>query len=219
LHQDSFQYLSKVWPRLKWNDSTSPISWSRVAGHSTIAILEGEQCLVFFTAGVSVLNGTVRGTIGFSADPYNPTLPPTTANPDRVAFFEYQAARLVQPNVSQGQGFWAYTDAYNKKPYAYFSSYKSANDYNHASKLTGRSDCASLNLWPYAETWAGAQGNNRYVNAQSFQIISAGKDGAFGPGTTSAATVYNPGVTSIASNQPGYDDMSNFYDRLLGIPR
>jgi prepilin-type N-terminal cleavage/methylation domain-containing protein len=214
LYQDSFQYLMKIWPRLQWNGM---IRWSGIAPLSSPVVLEGEQCLVFFTGGISVQDSSShRGVNGFNVNPYNPT----QAGGERVSFFDYQPSRLVPAGGSAPGGFWAYQDPYQKKAYAYFSSYKTSNDYNHVSKITNRSDCASLGVSPYAEVWNGATStNNKYVNPSTFQIISAGKDATFGPGTTSTATQYIPGITSLPSNAAGYDDMSNFYDKLMGISR
>jgi hypothetical protein len=96
-------------------------------------------------------------------------------------------------------------------PYAYFSSYQTRNGYN---RYIG-SDCPTLKVFPYA------QGSTQYLNPTGFQLISAGADLKFGPGS-------NPGLSPIpfwtpataastaASGPNGADDQSNFYDNLLG---
>jgi general secretion pathway protein G len=219
LHQESYQYLSRVWPRLQWRDANGqPLRkhWSHVAGYSAVAILEGEQCLVFFTGGIPAQDAAGNpATLGFSTNPYDPTDDGT----ERVSFYEYTPSLLIQPDVPEAQGYWAYLDGYGKKPYAYFSHYKTVNGYNHVSKVTGKSDCASLKVWPYAEVWNGPNASdNRYLNPDSFQIISAGRDGLFGPGTTSVQSTFRPGITSLPGDHPGHDDLSSFYDRFLGLP-
>ena len=50
----------------------------------------------------------------------------------------------------------------------------------------------------------------RYIEPNLYQIISAGRDGAFGPGGT-----WNPN-TGYASSSPGADDMANFSTAALG---
>src|SRR5207253_9071458 len=58
-------------------------------------------------------------------------------------------------------------DTYGSVPYAYFSSYKTRNGYNRFAST----DCPSLGVWPYAEALTPTV---RYLNPNTFQIISAG---------------------------------------------
>ena len=77
-------------------------------------------------------------------------------------------------------------------------------------------------------------GTPNYLNAQTAQIISAGKDGFFGPGTMvctylgvpwTGAPFWTPQNATVVYPQQsqsgifgGYDDIANFYDRQLGVP-
>jgi len=77
-------------------------------------------------------------------------------------------------------------------------------------------------VWPYAQSWAPTA---QYLNSQSFQIISAGKNLQFGLGTYPGDPNYPAGVwtpsqatTAYPVGSDGYDDIANFYDRLLGVP-
>jgi hypothetical protein len=112
------------------------------------------------------------------------------------------------------------TVALSGAPYAYFSSYKTTNGYNRYFPIN---DCASLanpaaNLpapWPYK------QGPSQFLNPNSYQIISAGADGAFGPGSNPVDTppYWSPANASLyyQNGTPGRDDQANFYDSPLGI--
>ncbi len=71
---DSFQYLSRLWPRLGGTSGTWSINWDgSTSGSSTDKwTLQGQECLVFFLGGIP---GNVGGTNvcqGFSTDPANP---------------------------------------------------------------------------------------------------------------------------------------------------
>jgi hypothetical protein len=245
LFQDSYEYIMRVWPRLNWG-TVNPggwtgIDWDGNGAPSGDQVLEGEECLVFFLGGIQS-NGNVApgrpagppGTMGFSTNPLNPAqLGGSRDNP----FFEFQSNRLVF--IRAGVPYYSYLDPYGRSdglgtrisgaPYAYFSSYKSANNYNRyytglppAPNVPllgpGVSDCATLGLWPFAESATPV----RYLNPSSFQIISAGPDSLFGPGSDPAAgPLWSPAnasnVVGYQDLQPGHDDMSNFHDRPLGI--
>src|SRR5262249_46262742 len=121
--------------------------------------------------------------------------------------------------------------------YAYFSSYKQMNGYNRYYPAFGNSDCASLfpgGVWPYAEAGSGTT-NPRYLNPNSYQIISAGADGVFAHGSPvtnyvpatgiwvfDADSMWTAGSASAYANAPAHkpyaaDDMANFYDSLIGV--
>ncbi len=195
-------------------------------------MLEGDQCLVFFLGGIPSLAGGVPNMQGFGKNPKNPAdnstpFPPN--GPNAVVapagfnppFFDFQSSRLVfmdvDPNVNPARPpFLSYLDTYglsdgagklkSGKPYAYFSSYKSANGYNRYFRdvsLTAfhsqhNSDCVTLGVWPYAEAATpgcvpdpGDASDGRllggppgkYLKANSYQIVSAGADGKFGAGS------------------------------------
>jgi len=171
-------------------------------------VLEGHECLVFFLGGIPSSSGTTRACLGFNSDSSRPTVP---GGNRRGPFFEFKNVRLVSTATTANAGFLVYLDGFTdlrpassplNKPYAYFSSSKSGNDYSRF----GTSDCTSLGVAPY-------QNGATFINPNGFQIISAGKDGLFGPG----GTTYDPKVGT--SNKNGEDDFANFSRTQLGNPQ
>jgi prepilin-type N-terminal cleavage/methylation domain-containing protein len=228
LATDSAAFLQRVWPRIVASGSTAwaagKIDWSGSKNPTNKKfILQGQECLVFFLGGIPTGQGTnVPGCTGFSTSPTNPAAHVTPGGGSIIPpFFSFDSSRL-RPGQARTLGlFYHYLDPYGKKPFAYFSSYKTQNGYNHY----GSTDCPNIAAgtasdpvpWPYAE----AGGNpGRYMNPNTFQIISAGRLGAFGSGTTNLATgpFFVKGTPMYAFGQPGYDNMSNFHDKFLGIP-
>jgi len=160
-------------------------------------VLEGEQALVFYLGGMPKVTNGIVGMVGFSTNPANPAAPPVSPTEKRLGpYFEFQTKRLVMtPN-----GFPVYTDVYGRgEPFAYFASTNT-----EGAGLYQPADCASIT--PVAPVpYIGA-------NAGSFQILSAGRDGAFG----SAGASWNP---STGTTDPkGKDDQANFSPNLLGAP-
>jgi prepilin-type N-terminal cleavage/methylation domain-containing protein len=217
LKVDSLQALTTIFPRLDFSKSFF-IDWdgSRALTRPAV-ILEGDQCLVFFLGGIPQVDPNGRPFCsGFSTNPSDPTYHVQKGGDTIAPFFEFDSSRLKRTPSN----YFSYRDTYGTMPYVYFSSYKTRNGYNRY----GTSDCASLNVWPYAEG-ASAGGLNatwRYQKPSSFQIISAGADGAFGRGSdptipNSFWTQTNAG-NSPASAGPGQDDQANFYDTTLGTP-
>jgi hypothetical protein len=183
MNQGSLAYLTAIWPRLNW----TKIDWSGGIKDFTSATLEGDQCLVYF------LNGPCGE--GFSANPTNPTEP----GGKRVGpFFEFPQERLIQR--VKGNPFLSFRDGYDKNVYAFFSSARKPNDY--------RQDCPSLKVAPYFKKGSDPV---RYYNASTFQIISAGKDGIFGPGGA-----WSPESAAKDVGPNGLDDLSNFHGDFLG---
>jgi hypothetical protein len=180
----SLAYIMALWPRLKWN---AEIDWSGGRKGFKSVKLEGDQCLVYF------LNGP-RGE-GFSTNPANPT----SAGGRRAGpFFQFDKKRLVQR--MKGSPFSSYRDGYGKNVYAFFCSGRAANNYGK--------DCPSLKVAPYFKKGSDPV---RYYNANTFQIISAGKDGIFGPGGA-----WLPASAAKDAGPNGRDDLSNFHGDFLG---
>jgi prepilin-type N-terminal cleavage/methylation domain-containing protein len=232
LYSDSLSYLTRLWPRLNFNTpQTGPngswtgIDWNHNGIQDGPVVLEGDQCLVFFLGGIQVTQAgppVVHGCEGFSTDGTNPA----QLGGSRIGpFYEFKSARLVDPfafasvnsqyagrpntaGAGLPSGYFIYLDAYGKTGFAYFSSYKSQNtSYARYATIplpgTGaiNTDCSVIPNGPYND------GVN-YYNPNSFQIISAGFDNKFGPGGTWVAGASIPLIER--------DDMSNFYDVVLG---
>jgi hypothetical protein len=235
LDRDSVDYLTKTIGRnspnftKKWQ-SQSGIQWTPVMQPGDVEILEGHQCLVFFLGGLCTQSGGQFNPVGFSTDASNPDAPPRKG--DGIGpFHEFNTNRLQVPT---GKKFFpAYIDSYSPRPngitqyYAYFSSYKKDNGYNRyrtdgsltfptsgpASTAPIMSDCVSLGLWPYASQPPGTQGGApSYLRSKDWQIICAGEDGFFGPGTdlTLPTPYYWNSVTAAKIPRGGADDFANF---------
>jgi prepilin-type N-terminal cleavage/methylation domain-containing protein len=247
LHADSLQFLQTIWPRINFNFVNKPaigsssrwngIDWNG-DGKPTPGefLLEGDQCLVFFLGGIPGVDPTTGRLFcgGFSTNPQNPAYQTLAVGSEIIQpFFDFQSDRLIslpksfRTNQSIGSSFYSYKDTYGNVPYAYFSSYKTSNGYNRYNS----SDCDSLGVWPYAQ---GLVPTPRYLNPNTFQIISAGANGAlvgtkhlgFGRGTdlTNPNSIWTPQTAGISQaiwgynndKQAGVDDQSNFYDSTLG---
>jgi hypothetical protein len=113
--------------------------------------------------------------------------------------------------------FPSYKDPWGTEmPYVYFSSGKRGNGYNPAP-----GDAPSLiRLGAYFEPGTGP---TRYIKPNGFQILSAGKNGWFGPGgpwspatATSIGDSINVGGVALTT---GADDQANFHDSKLGVPQ
>ncbi len=251
LDRDSLAFLNQVWPRLQWSVPGSQpviynrIDWNGVTGPTATQaggnptetnpqkninntfILDGGQCLVFFLGGIPLPAGSQTvGTQGFSTNPLNPAF----ASSERISpFYEFKSNRLRLSG-----SFYHYLDYHgnvndpNSKAIAYFSSYGRRNGYNRYYSQPGdSSDCHNPTLYatgetPYRGTWPLAEASGRYLNPDSFQIISAGANQVFGPGTTPVSPQYwtlrNPGPLYVGGAQAGSDDQSNFHSLLLGVP-
>jgi prepilin-type N-terminal cleavage/methylation domain-containing protein len=236
IHADSLAFLQRMFPRLWGNNTTQAtvVDWNGT-GATTDAevVLEGDQCLVFFLGGIQDLSGG-QGAFacrGFSTSGTNPA----ANTPNRKGpYYEFPGGRLVvyQPPApaTRTNTYLSCLDVYKKKPFAYFSSYATPNGYNKYfdAKNNPTSDCASLGVWPYAESITAS--GIRYQYPRKFQIISAGDDQKFGMGTNLTLPTPMPWTPATAQSVPGegppapnpkeptagQDDQANFYPNLLG---
>lgn len=250
---DSAGYLSSMFPRMVF--STTTVSWTTdTSAAANDVTLYGDQCLVFFLGGIQDWSNTTGepSCLGFSSNPSNPG---DLIGERKPVYYNFSAKRLTK---LRGNGYFSYCDAYTdrykspplQKPFLYYSSYKTANDYKHygttdcpnSSGLSGSTDINSLipgptsidrNTWPYCETSLSVSGvgfTYIYLNPSTFQIISAGRDGKYGPGTPNptVSTIPVDGfgnqmfwTTKLAStiNANGRDDQANFARSLLGSGR
>jgi general secretion pathway protein G len=198
LQGPSANFLQKVFGK-NLGSGVAFVDWNGDGVANGPWTLEGEQCLVFYLSGI---NNT-----GFSTNNINPAAT-TPSGKRRGPYITFQPSRLVPGNVvnSALNAFPVYIDSWQVKavphpppyangvPYAYFSSNGIMNGYT----LT---DCANIGAAPYF-TAASV-----YTNPNTYQIISAGKDGAFG------TTGWNP---AGGTTGPAADDQSNFSSTLLG---
>ncbi len=167
-------------------------------------LLEGSQSLVFFIGGPLLQGFTPSG-------PYSPT---ATATSRKGPFFDFVVSRMnpsTDPKFLDG-----YLDPYGT-PYAYFSTF-SGPGYNlgYAWAPPVPSGPAYVNPMRAYQDPSG-----KWINPGRMQIISAGKNKRFGPGTV---VVPGPPVTYVywvpmgagymmdanAPNGDGGDDLANF---------
>jgi prepilin-type N-terminal cleavage/methylation domain-containing protein len=245
---------------IDWNGNNVIDPATAASGPVGVTILEGDQCLVFFLGGIPANTGGPPGCTGFSTNAGNPAAHVSTGGPTMPLLFEFPSSRLILRSTASGNFFYSFLDPYGSSngsggllsglPYAYFSAYNNRNGYNRyfSPPAFAASDCFTLGtiapngvmVWPYAEALP-ALGNTipapRYINPETFQIISAGPDGAiagggFGSGTVLSGQVNPPGDTRLtgpgpiwtqatagtvyATGNAGADDQSNFSDTYLG---
>lgn len=154
--------------------------------------LSGAECLVFFLGGIMTKQGTNYLPLGFSSNPQNPFAAGGTRIGPFVAFIP---SRLEDKS---GNDFPEYLDAFpgSTAPYQYFSAY-AGRGYSPlgADNAAGGSDINADEVFPgsslvsvylqkdknFAMTMGLPQAGVAW-NAKSFQIISAGRDGAWGYG-------------------------------------
>jgi prepilin-type N-terminal cleavage/methylation domain-containing protein len=152
--------------------------------------LEGDQALVFYLGGIPTTSGGANQCLGFSNNPVDPT----AAGGTRIGpFYQFPSSRLIKlahtTNGNATNAFFSFVDPYQKnQPYAFFGT-TAVNVYS--------ADCPTLGVAPYFQ-------GTQFFNPNTFQIISAGADGQFGPGGASWST------TAGALNAPTRDNQSNF---------
>ncbi|HEY7425911.1 MAG TPA: type II secretion system protein [Gemmataceae bacterium] len=186
---NTVQFLKRMFPRISLSIGHD---WNRdgtIADPATgPVILQGAECLVFFLGGAPGPLGQ-----GFSNDPADPAHVGVSIQPPA---FEFKTSRLVASAFAPGYN--VYLNNYGKKalPYLYFTSYYQGNDY--------QADCASYGVVPYTDP-----ATSRYIYPNSFQIISAGALGVYGPG----GAIWNPrtGTTNVSA----MDNQANFAPGLL----
>ena len=200
---NSLYFVNALWPRIAWSDPAVTIDWAgtglpRATLRQQAAYnLEGDQALVFWLGGIPDRNAP--GCKGFSSNPRNPTdlSSGTIINP----LFQFDSSRLYKRS---GGPFYSYKDHWKKDmPYVFFSSGRAQNGYNATSDFPGIAN------GPYYES----TNPRRYLNPNSFQIISAGQNGLFGQGGLWI------GTNATAIGEDGKDDQVNFHDALLGVPK
>ena len=201
---------------------TSPfIDWNGNGTKDADVVLQGDQVLVFLLGGIP--SASSSDVLGFSTSPTNPA--DLTSTTRKGPYFPFSPDRLMR----QSNGFFQYLDPYKTgTPYIYLSAGKTRNGYNVTTTATGTvTDCPQLPLPRNPPAGATAQpivipykngASGLFLNPDSYQIISAGSDGVFGPGGSWDPT---QGYGSPSAGTPAYfgkDDLSNFSPNKLGSP-
>jgi prepilin-type N-terminal cleavage/methylation domain-containing protein len=184
----SLQYLKSLWPRIGTPGAGFvAVNWGALNGVASGGLqLKGSQCLVLFLGGPDGVSGFANS----QTDPMN-----VNATNRMPAFFEFAPERLTGA-AGQPRG---YKDIYGVE-YAYFSAGKAGNDYATALSI------GPVTIKPYQTSLNPV----RFANPNAFQIISAGKDQAFGTGGINWAV-------GGGSDPNGRDDVANFHPTALGV--
>ena len=217
VEKESLLFLKRVWPRLQSQiytanlfpatDARYSLGWfpdDPAAALTSSYTLTGDECLVFFLGGIQKSGAC----IGFSANANNPTIYNTaTASGTRKQLFDFPTSRLK----AASNGPLVFLDPQGTMPYAYFSNYGIDNGYNRYAAVLGASDCPSL-----VANGAYKDANGTYYNKSSFQIICAGTDKEFGQAPNGIWDSKSGLPFAAGASDPGYDDLSNFHDRIMG---
>jgi prepilin-type N-terminal cleavage/methylation domain-containing protein len=237
--QESYQYYSKVWgkafiPGQPGKTPLPPNLPSAAPNNPLNIFMDGNQALVFFLGGIgpgfpdqdpsyapyrpAFIGGNRTGFLNSPTNPFGYQTPPNVATPGwyppadgskaKGPFFDFKPERIN----SSGQ----FLDPYGT-PYIYMSS-KNGNDYGvfkvYAGAIPGFNADGG---WGNVSPFVGIDG--KYINAQGFQIISAGRNLQFGPGSPvvgGVPTVFDPGVGQYSPGAAGGDDLSNWARGMLG---
>jgi prepilin-type N-terminal cleavage/methylation domain-containing protein len=244
----STEYLTSLFPGINLN-APGGHDWNGngVFGEQGYVVLEGEQCLVYFLGGMRYLGAAPQG---FNTDKTNPTALTSSARLGPFFPFDEsridtstKALSVAFYGFGYSGPFFTYKDYYGTA-YAYFlSRYQGTNNYpnpyvpNNAA-IDVPSDCALLTnpsatvaFVPYfigtippgpatIANWGTAQ-NFQFEKADTFQIVSAGRDKLFGTGgqfnvndpenspfiPTGILTPTTPTADQIKAN---FDNITNF---------
>ncbi len=214
--------IRQLWPQFDFTiprnfnlDVNNPGSPTAPLDNDTTDIYQVEpgECLVLFLGGLPVRDyssGTVQWSLrGFTKNPQNPFSLANNANRESPAY-DFDASRFVDLD---NDGFPEFVDSWpsQRNPILYFSSYD-GNGYR-AAEYPGGNFPAS----PYLQ---GGNENAQPFNPKSFQIISPGGDGSYGPGgpyqpggatPLPAWTRTSPALTVTAvQRQAENDNITNF---------
>ena len=206
----------------------------------TPVLLQGHECLAFFLGGIpqQITNATNPGfgSTGFARNPLNP-FQSSQLLPNRdPAFFEFKGDRMVDDD---GNGFPGYIDSLgtltDARYYAYFSAYGTTgsgfydpNDVNLAveSAVTNNfrvafsgSTVTSPSPNPYTSSLSVPAGTTPavYLNNQSFQIISAGRDRLYGFGGQYSSSAAGDRLPFDSTNMVGYTDRLSEKDNVTNF--
>jgi len=185
--------VSQMWPGI---DHTSAIGAGGL-GLSGPVTLTGDQCLVFFLGGTQDSDGCK----GFSTSSRNPFQRPAAGELDRQSpFFKFKTQRLF---TRPGSSFFSYGDGFYKLNvngaerityYAYFAPVKNVG---YVDTHCTQGDFKGNTPKPFKDAASA------YLNRQTFQIMSAGKNTLWGTARLWAAGMALTDVDSI-------DNITNF---------
>jgi prepilin-type N-terminal cleavage/methylation domain-containing protein len=164
-------------------------------------------------ANLTAAQALVFWLSGFSPDPEHPI----TGTGTRTPFFPFDVTRLIGATAptSTTTPTWGavYTPADGLgSPYVYFAAQNYATQAPFVASSAGEGGTGIV--WPYHVDGGSSavSPQNLYVNANSFQIISAGLDGDFGDSgaTTTAPSTYPSYPSGTGYTLGDMDNLTNF---------
>jgi prepilin-type N-terminal cleavage/methylation domain-containing protein len=154
--------------------------------------LTGAECLVFFLGGVTSLDGTTVTCKGFSKVPSAPFTSLTGARSG--PYYEFKPTQLIESTTaisgSTNNRMYVYIDSIpgQARPIQYFSSYGGAGyriyGLNGTLNNSATSDdevIPSTMQWVYTKSAGSSTTAGEVYNPNTFQLISPGLDGEYGP--------------------------------------
>lgn len=214
----SCELLQRMFPRWVPTDGGSGTNQINPPLQLAGEYLDPNQCLVYFLGGPAALNPAL-GQPGWDvASPYIPA-----GNTKKGPFFDFPAARVVVPesatNYPKLNNLPNFLDPWGV-PYAYFA----AGGDNYDGRLFFPFGSTAADLTAASNVYAGSNGmrpvrmGNKWTNPGKCQIVSAGPNQRFGPGSFATQTTptlvfldIQPGKTAGYSEKDnGEDDIANF---------
>lgn len=214
--------IRKFWPQFDFT-SGGGAAWT------TELRLTGPECLVFFLGGIPEVNvndpNNPEWTFSLQGFSKNPATPFSPTGGSRIGpFFEFRTERLRHPNAPNhpnsldplpvsAPGWFRYVDTLSGQnaPYIYLSSYD-GRGYS-IEDLDADGDPMTTNDRWMAGIYATGTTSQSGHNPKTFQIISPGIDGEYGPGG-----LYNPASADTAllgSRELERDNITNFSNGTL----
>ncbi|HET6327401.1 MAG TPA: prepilin-type N-terminal cleavage/methylation domain-containing protein [Planctomycetaceae bacterium] len=231
----SMGLIRQIWPQFDFTYAATSGAVD-INGNGTsndVIFLSGSECLVFFLGGMPALNTPNGGgaPTGFSQ---NPASPFTLGGSNRDRFMEFDTSRLLlYPPANQTvsgilhHSINAYRDPIpnQQQPYLYFSSYN-GQGYDITNELPAGpgSPGTFADVYRQGPNGATSASPSPPWNANSYQIISPGFDGAsdltyggFGIGgqydpNTAGSMLVGPAPTGRG---PERDNITNFSSATL----
>ena len=223
-------------------DANAPTSGGNTGG----ILAEGDEALTFFLGGIPSVDASGPiGMSGFGKNPQNPFVNDINTQSRDKSFFEFRAERLYD---FDGDGMPSYIDTLGTgndgRPYAYFVAHPGVgydpNDCNTNADSTGTMlqtfnlgfAVSSGNLYttspgpnPYtssapAPTTGTSLRTASFINQNSFQIISAGRDRNYGVGGQFLSSGTNGKLpvsadSTVTNRQAENDNLTNFATQRL----
>jgi prepilin-type N-terminal cleavage/methylation domain-containing protein len=202
-NEPELHYLRKAWQNMNSADRPDPLTGDTSNGYTgPDVVLDANQVMTLFLTG-----GVATNFRGFSTNPRKPFTPPDpsiTGESRKGPYIEYDA-KLFKLDARNGQAWLI--DPFGI-PYAYFAPLRGKSGAYAGQTFTLPAAQFTINPMPSGSVSPFLEGG-RYIKEDSFQIISAGNDGQFGPG----------GNLPAQSPAEAIDDQAHFQDTLLGGAR